>query len=91
MLAARFHVLTTILPLLTFISLATTDPVCDMIYGRPKYTDCLDLVNGLRKGSSPEEDRRQLYFAVRGQDPPPWIPYFAQAFWTRVPITLRQS
>ena len=91
MLAARFYIFNTILPLLAFISHATADPVCDLTYGQPTYTDCRDLVNLLLKYENDAENERQLFFALRGEEPPPWIPQAAQIFPTRLPILLKQG
>ena len=90
MLAARFYIFNIILPLLAFISLATADPYCDMTYGQPTYSDCIDVVNLLRKDTPGDVHYfRQFFFSLRGEVPPPWIPHYAHVFRTRVPIFLR--
>ena len=91
MLAAYFYVFSTILSLLAFISFVSADPHCNMTYGQPTYTDCLDLVNLLRKYDNNAENARELFFALRGEEPPPWIPQYAQIFRTRLPIFLKQG
>lgn len=90
MLAARFYVFNPILPLLAFIYFATADPQCDLTYGQPKYTDCLQVVDLLQKDiPGGVQNRRQLFFSLRGQEPPPWIPEPARVFRVAVPFFLR--
>ena len=92
MLGARFYVFSTILPVLALISFATADPYCDETYGQPTSTDCLHVVNLLEKDSSGDiEGRRQLFFSLSGEEPPPWIPGVAKIFRTTVPIFLRHG
>ena len=92
MLAARFYLFNTILPLLAFISFAIADAHCDQTYGQPTHSDCIDVVNLLRKDNPGSiEDRRQLFFSLRGEEPPPWIPRVAQVFRSNVPIFLKHG
>lgn len=86
MLAARFNISNTILSFLAFLSSATADPVCDLIYGQPIYNDCRDLVLALHDGwPGQTTDRREHYFSIRGEEPPPWINPVARNFREYVP------
>ena len=92
MLRAGFYVFSTLLPLLASISLATADPYCDETYGQPTFSDCLHVVNLLEKDSSGDiEGKRQLFFSLNGEQPPPWIPGVARIFRSNVPIFLRHG
>ena len=92
MLAARFYIFNTILPLLVFICFAAADPQCDLAYGQPTYSDCFEVVNLLQKDSpGGAAGGRQLFFSLRGEEPPPWIPRFAHVFRTSVPIFLKHG
>ena len=92
MLAASFYLFNTILPLLAFICFATADPHCDLAYGQPTYNDCFEVVNLLQKdGPRGVEDGRKLFFSLRGEEPPPWIPHIAHIFRASVPVFLRHG
>ena len=92
MLPARFYVCLTILSLLAFISFATADPHCDQIYGQPKYSDCVHVIDLLQRDSFGNvNDKRPIFFSLHGEEPPPWIPLSARVFRARLPIFLRQG
>ena len=54
--------------LLIFLSVAATDPTCSLLYGRPIYSDCLDLISILYSGGWPGEspDPRKHFFSISG-------------------------
>lgn len=86
MLAVRFNVFNTVLLLLALISSATADPVCDLLYGQPTYVNCRDLVLALDAGWPGQlGGRKEHYFSVRGERPPPWISHSAQGLRKYVP------
>ena len=74
MLPAHFKIFNTIVWLLIFISSIIADPVCDLIYGQPSFNDCRDLVLSLETNwPGQTADRREHYFSIRGETPPPWF------------------
>lgn len=86
MLAVHFNIFNTVVWLLALGSSATADPVCDLLYGQPTYTDCRDLVLELESGWPGQiTDRKEHYFSVRGQEPPLWISPSAEKLRKYVP------
>lgn len=86
MFPARFHVFNTILWLLSSISSVKADPVCDLAYGQPTYSDCRDLVLKLYSAWPGQSgDRREHFFSLRGEQAPPWIKPGAQRLRLNVP------
>ncbi|KAM0806093.1 hypothetical protein BDR22DRAFT_827708 [Usnea florida] len=70
----RLNVSSTIFFLLSFISLAAADPVCDLIYGQPEHSDCRDLLINLYSGWPGQAPDREIhYFSVYDEVPPSWI------------------
>lgn len=68
------------------------DPQCDIHYGHPAYSDCLDLTYALYDGwPGTSGDRRQHLFGLRTFPIPDWAPPGAKNHRTWVPKFAKQG